>query len=844
MPPKRRNTAANVPIAGDSDEFWHGSCQFSQIFEYTADDLRMSELSNGISKMFSQDLFEVEQEGKRSPLSDAIYNDVLAPSLRLATHLMYSTLLIPFWSTIFLEKPSYWEERKDETRYGMQYTYEQLDPDRKILKAHARRANAQLGTMHDYVNYVFMDRSTDLNTIQQGLSSVVIPGVPNGYRSRINIGLKMLRDLEQATKDAHDVPQLLVRRFHFAVCLVHELGHAAFNRVNGKVDCEPFFGNEIISELGFELERQLFDGRLDFVFNKSKAQGIRSRFQRHKFNGNWSALDGMYVLWDYPNQKTVEDYHGTPSLQKRYDPKRQRNCDMAWRVPLSHLQKFFDDRFWESAACADRINWQPERRLGYSFQAEEGGTCNVFPIARPSDEDDNEKEEGRKYLFNKTYIRTTYGDIILRDPDSDPVSDLRRQHYEAAHWHTKKETELPWFTSRKHVDRYWDMTEGNINYHKRRDILNRLWLAIYDAPVSLSEFDIGTAEKKVGATRRLMGKKIKKLIAEYRKTRQSLPRLPGTNLIKRNGQPPVDVERLLGYLIELEGHQLEDLLGDIEEAKTWNMEGDQDPDIESNEHPDVEEPEVEDLAFTYFARWEKCNPLWKNEPMLTKLDSTPSKLSSAQKLAYARQKLSTATPPPHFSREVLLPRLQTLPEERPDSLSPGSMEPGTKNSGFKFDNKNTKHFRSPDPFTDRPITETIPGLPFDSTGHKPQPHINSSPLSTPSRKRNSARAVEEQSNRNYIPEGPLSAPAEIMGPPSAGCARMLDQDSEEGIDLEQHHRVKRARTGMNADMITAQEGYDDSFGQGEGKEGEEEEDQVENQDENQETIDDMDIDEG
>lgn len=354
--------------ASSATMFYHPKSKFHEPLNYKKNELKLYALSNEIDRLFQQSSFFLEG----TKLSGSKYG-LLEPSLRLATHMIYSPLLHNFWSTIFLTQPTYWQDKKDALKYGLEFAYDTFDPDREPSDTEIEDTITMIDRLHRHVLFVISDRAADhCMTAQYGEAHVGPKDmsfeqaeIPRGYRSEIYIPPSWVDELEAADADPLDVPRRLALRFNMALNLVHELAHAAWNMVNGRLDFEPFFGNEIISELGFELERQLFDGRLDLLW-----KNIPGAKSYHSHGGRQSKINGMYVLWDYPNQNIVESYRGMPCLQVRQEPKDERSCDLAWRVDLKHLEKFFNNDFWSSDECKSRMAWVPPRRVGkYSMDS-------------------------------------------------------------------------------------------------------------------------------------------------------------------------------------------------------------------------------------------------------------------------------------------------------------------------------------------------------------------------------------------------------------------------------------------------------------------------------------------
>lgn len=109
-------------------------------------------------------------------------------------------------------------------------------------------------------------------TEQLGDNDIVLPECPDGFKSLVRIRRSMYDELAAATNDAEDLPCLMMLRFEFAVMLVHELTHALHNLRRGRLEHEPYIGDNAVSKLGFEMERILFGGHLTRIFPEGDPQ--------------------------------------------------------------------------------------------------------------------------------------------------------------------------------------------------------------------------------------------------------------------------------------------------------------------------------------------------------------------------------------------------------------------------------------------------------------------------------------------------------------------------------------------------------------------------------------------
>jgi hypothetical protein len=172
---------------------------------------------------------------------------------------------------------------------------------------------------------------------------------------------------------------------------------------------EPYFGHNPVAELGFELESWLFDGILTEAFNGGN-RGL-GRYRHGNRRTVPSNLRGVLVLWEYPCQSLVEDYvgFGDNGMEKRGEPKDIKALDVGWRVPITFLQRFFQDDFGQDTSSG---YLHPKREVGYCFRTGRNKPDDDIHCPVISSTAEN------KYI-PVGYHRTEAGDII---PDSALVT--------------------------------------------------------------------------------------------------------------------------------------------------------------------------------------------------------------------------------------------------------------------------------------------------------------------------------------------------------------------------------------------------------------------------------------
>lgn len=164
-------------------------------------------------------------------------------------------------------------------------------------------------TLDDTIEY-------DAITKQIGEVHIIDSVIKIGYRSVIKISKKLYDELAAAYEHPTDVPNLLWMQTKFAVMLVHENMHAYSNAIFGKLDREPYFGNAAVAEVGFEIEKRLFGGRMATLYD---AAHVDKQYDVHVYehNGIPSKLRGVLILWEYPSQGLLEEYGESGSMGLR-----------------------------------------------------------------------------------------------------------------------------------------------------------------------------------------------------------------------------------------------------------------------------------------------------------------------------------------------------------------------------------------------------------------------------------------------------------------------------------------------------------------------------------------------
>ena len=342
--------------------------------EYMAlDELRIGLLRNQVHALFSESL--------RTAVPDY---SVVEQSAKLASHFVecgvLDRLFLAIWDNG--KHGRGWRSRTNPNKVGYEYPPEDLDETVPITPADRIRVRKLLKTLSDNI-YYRVDDKADAHAITHSLINDKVPdkSFSKGERSRVKISVNIYNALRTA-QCGKDAALLLRLQFEFAVVLVHEIGHALDNLCHGQLTWHHFFGENAICETGFEIENRLFGGHLTMVYEGWEDP---KKYNRYHHGGQRSSMSGVLVLWEYPYQGVVAAYGNHGLLQERGELKAIRRFDVAWRVPITFLQRFFEESFWASEFPANKNALRPKCSTGYCFRVDRYGASIPVTINREKD---------------------------------------------------------------------------------------------------------------------------------------------------------------------------------------------------------------------------------------------------------------------------------------------------------------------------------------------------------------------------------------------------------------------------------------------------------------------------
>lgn len=401
--PRSTGTKAGYATHMNVDTFFKS--KFMKQETYTAKNLSLPLLTNDLHPLLS----------KVNHHMPASLRPCMTQSLRLASQILRCGALDSFFYT-FQSVPRKWQSTNDPDRFGWEFAPENCDPSKELTSWERSLVQQRLIDLADYVAFQTIDdpnqgaylREVDW-AIGTGLPKNTYPGAW-GEKSAILISRQRLDELKAAHgAQQKDVPYLLYAQFDLAITLVHELAHAYRNLMHGMFDPEgrePFFGDAVVAEVGFELEKRLFGGRIERLWpnidiHETTGQDLSVYCFKH--GRNQSQLSGRIVIWEYPYQSLVNTYAGEGNvvdMDVRQGIEELRELDLAWKLPVSFFQQFFRDEFWQAQFAATAVDaLKPEKDTGVCFKLDKAG--NHLPTKGPKARNEEWKYVPVGYTLSK-----------------------------------------------------------------------------------------------------------------------------------------------------------------------------------------------------------------------------------------------------------------------------------------------------------------------------------------------------------------------------------------------------------------------------------------------------------
>ncbi|KAK4610629.1 hypothetical protein CLAFUW4_14124 [Fulvia fulva] len=351
-------------IANDPfKKFWKS--KFVKVEETTDSTLAYSALTNAVHPVFGP------TQWTNLPVGGW---DVVEQSCKLASLFFQSAALRPFWATLICYSDP--ETASDQKKQFSLAAFGGIDATQQAQIDEV--LNEDLPTHLKFK----IDEKTLIGAHCQENGTSMCCGYhtqAEGRNSNVFVAKSTYQALQKAqSPEATDIVELTWLRFHLAVNMVHEVAHALRNATDASEEEEPFFGDAIISEIGFELEKCLFGGPIMAIWADED-----NKYSKH--DGTKSNLMGLVVQFEWPYQQLVTEYDlEYRTMGKRRDPRDVRELDLAWRISITLFAKFFSDAFWQSVDQEDMEAFHPPHTCGYTFRVDD--KAYFEPVCRADDE--------------------------------------------------------------------------------------------------------------------------------------------------------------------------------------------------------------------------------------------------------------------------------------------------------------------------------------------------------------------------------------------------------------------------------------------------------------------------
>ncbi|KAK3724831.1 hypothetical protein LTR37_000879 [Vermiconidia calcicola] len=398
--------------------------------EYTKlEKLQLERLTNDIHPLFYE------------PLANATPDyGVVEQSARLATQLIDTGPLDNLFRTM-IDNPTFhkWTDGDDPSKNGVEYSEQEVDP-RVPLRS-------MTTTVCKNGSESWPAQSSMLWMVKMVTTITTLP------LSNSEMRMSLIRRAPADIEALYISPGRCM--FEFAVTLVHEACHALRNFINGKIDHEPFFGNEIVAEVGFAAEARLWGGHLSRLYNQPHAYDHSQYVCLYKHDGPTHAIADAY-----PNNFRV-------------DRKQMRPLDVAWRVPITWFTNLFTDNFWDDLMTVIGGGLRPPLTTGYCFRFDP--TAGHVPVKR--------SEQEAQYI-PKGFQRIRPGDIVRggtskrRRPslEDDSMTSVLFREKRPRLWLTEVETEeeiyymSEWSVSEEASDEVAESSSGYTESEQALDV--------------------------------------------------------------------------------------------------------------------------------------------------------------------------------------------------------------------------------------------------------------------------------------------------------------------------------------------------------------------------------------
>jgi len=338
---------------------------------------------------------------------------LIEPSLRLASHLLQHPSLREMLRTILTHGPFIPVGENDNSSKSPKPLYEYPRNNNPVSDTDVALIAASLDELAEFVTFRTNPKHNTDNArtvVVEETGTSHRTAVLQGVRTTIEYSPAMLERLTKASAPAAkncDVPYLLVWRFTFAVQLAHEVFHALTFAKDGHLsalDTDPFFPGAITAEAGFSLEEALFGGQPAMLWDREEPTHEHATRVYEKSKGKLSDLVGVFVVWPWPCTFTIRDYYANNCgiYIRKADLKALKPKDIAWRVPLEGLARFFTTEFWAQENPATLF----DHRVGFAFSCDKKGKRSTSHVSK--------QDLVQKYGYDKKLFKVTKNKAIVR----------------------------------------------------------------------------------------------------------------------------------------------------------------------------------------------------------------------------------------------------------------------------------------------------------------------------------------------------------------------------------------------------------------------------------------------
>ncbi|KAK3674171.1 hypothetical protein LTR78_006018 [Recurvomyces mirabilis] len=362
---------------------------------------------NGISADLRNQIHPIFHLNK---FADNMDCDVLETPLRLATRLLLSDKLVPFINTITggvivaldgplagqlidsIEKVCAYRENEfggvDIGSNACAFYPKAADCNPGITDTQRQAAHHAIDRLEPLIDYLAAGKQLSVSaarvlTSSGPLTKTMTSHWPDGQIMKIAIGAcyDQLSSKHYAYFETEDLYRtsamaeaLLMERIMFAIVLLHEIGHAFGNAAGGgRGRAEPFYKGSFISELGKELEGELFGGSVtnsNYVHQQEMCVHQTESSSRRR----------CFTVMDWPGAYYINTY--TKQGQLNYYPRPWR-FDTMWRIPMAWMEKLFTTEFWDNEVASHGVAaLELPSTMGWTFADDQhlGGNERDSPL--------------------------------------------------------------------------------------------------------------------------------------------------------------------------------------------------------------------------------------------------------------------------------------------------------------------------------------------------------------------------------------------------------------------------------------------------------------------------------